>query len=293
MVKFEVVNELSLKITTDQQGGVVYTKAGAFIGGRSYGGKNYQFEKMLLGPGGNPLQAALGQLGRRFTGENLPLMKVTCRGATELFYANEAQHVVVMHLNPGETLSVESENILAFTPDCRYSVRFLAQGVISQKGLATSTITGNGPDSYAAIIIDGNPIVLSNVNDGTYMTADPDAVVAWIGADPGFKLDLSWKNLIGQASGESYMFEWTRPATVIIQPNERTSGIDVGIDGRGGRPTRQDNNLFRQDGNQMLGQIGNAMGGAFGGSTPQQGGGLGGALGGILGGMMGGGNNGF
>ena len=52
MVKFEVVNELSLKITTDQQGGVVYTKAGAFIGGRSYGGKNYQFEKMLLGPGG-------------------------------------------------------------------------------------------------------------------------------------------------------------------------------------------------------------------------------------------------
>lgn len=292
MVKFEVVNELSLKITTDQQGGVVYTKAGAFIGGRSYGGKNYQFEKMLLGPGGNPLQAALGQLGRRFTGENLPLMKVTCRGATELFYANEAQHVVVMRLNPGETLSVESENILAFTPDCRYSVRFLAQGVISQKGLATSTITGNGPDSYAAIIIDGNPIVLSNVNDGTYMTADPDAVVAWIGADPGFKLDLSWKNLIGQASGESYMFEWTRPATVIIQPNERTSGIDVGIDGRGGRPTRQDNNLFRQDGNQMLGQMGNAMGGAFGGN-PQQGGGLGGALGGILGGMMGGGNNGF
>lgn len=292
MVKFEVVNELSLKITTDQQGGVVYTKAGAFIGGRSYGGKNYQFEKMLLGPGGNPLQAALGQLGRRFTGENLPLMKVTCRGATELFYANEAQHVVVMRLNPGETLSVESENILAFTPDCRYSVRFLAQGVISQKGLATSTITGNGPDSYAAIIIDGNPIVLSNVNDGTYMTADPDAVVAWIGADPGFKLDLSWKNLIGQASGESYMFEWTRPATVIIQPNERTSGIDVGIDGRGGRPTRQDNNLFRQDGNQLLGQMGNAMGGAFGGN-PQQGGGLGGALGGILGGMMGGGNNGF
>lgn len=292
MVKFEVVNELSLKITTDQQGGVVYTKAGAFIGGRSYGGKNYQFEKMLLGPGGNPLQAALGQLGRRFTGENLPLMKVTCRGATELFYANEAQHVVVMRLNPGETLSVESENILAFTPDCRYSVRFLAQGVISQKGLATSTITGNGPDSYAAIIIDGNPIVLSNVNDGTYMTADPDAVVAWIGADPGFKLDLSWKNLIGQASGESYMFEWTRPATVIIQPNERTSGIDIGIDGRGGRPTRQDNNLFRQDGNQLLGQMGNAMGGAFGGN-PQQGGGLGGALGGILGGMMGGGNNGF
>lgn len=288
MLKFEVVNELTLKVTTDQQGGVVYTKAGAFIGGRSYGGKNYQFEKMLLGPGGNPLQAALGQLGRRFTGENLPLMKVTCRGATELFYANEAQHVAVIHLNPGETLSVESENILAFTPDCRYGVRFLAKGIISQKGLATSTITGNGPESYAAIIIDGNPIVLSNVNDGTYMTADPDAVVAWVGADPGFKLDLSWKNLIpGQASGESYMFEWTHPATVIVQPNERTSGIDIGIDGKGGRPTRQDNHLFRQDGNQLVNQVGQAFG------NPQQSGGIGGALGGILGGMLGGNNNGF
>ena len=256
MVKFEVVNELTLKVTTDQQGGVVYTKAGAFIGGRSFGGKNYKFEKMLLGHGGNPLQAAIGQISRRFTGENLPLMSVTCRGATELFYANEAQHVVVIHLNPGETLSVESENILAFTPDCGYGVRFLAKGIISQKGLATSTITGNGPESYAAIIIDGNPIVLSNVNDGTYMTADPDAVVAWVGADPGFKLDLSWKNLIpGQASGESYMFEWTRPATVIVQPNERTSGIDIGIDGKGGKPTRQENHLFRQDGNQLVGQI--------------------------------------
>ena len=122
-------------------------------------------------------------------------------------------------------------------------------------------------------------------NDGSYMTADPDAVVAWVGADPGFKLDLSWKNLIpGQASGESYMFEWTRPSTVIIQPNERTSGIDIGIDGRGGRPTRQENHLFRQDGNQMIGQMQQGM---------QQGGGLGGALGGILGGMMNGNNNGF
>ena len=288
MVKFEVINELSLKVTCDQQGGVVYTKAGAFIGGRSFGGKNYSFEKMLLGPGGNPLQAAFGQLSRRFTGENLPLMKVTSRGANELFYANEAQHVVVVPLRQGETLSVESENILAFTPDCKYGVRFLAQGVISQKGLATSTLTGMGPNAYAAVLVDGNPMVLSNQQDGSYLTVDPDAVVCWVGADPGFKMDLSWKNLIGQASGESYMFEWTRPATVIFQPNERVSGIDIGMDGKGGKPTRQENNLFRQDGNQAVRQMGQAMGNMGG-----QQGGIGGTIGGILGGIMGGGNNGF
>lgn len=232
-----------------------------------------------MGPQGNPLAAAMGQIGRRFTGENLPLMKVTSKGQNITYYANEAQHVTVINLQPGQTLSVESENLLAFTDTCKYGVRFMAQGVISQKGLATSTLTGNGPNAQVAILTDGNPIVLSNMQNGAYLTADPDAAVCWMGADPGFKLDLSWKNLIGQASGETYMFEWTRGATVVIQPNERKSGIDIGMDGKGGKPTKQDNHLFRQDGNQMF----NGMGGNNG----QQGGGLGGMLGGL-----GGGNNG-
>lgn len=274
MVKFEVVNELSLRVVTDQQGGIVYTKAGAFIGGQSFGGKNYSFEKMLLGPGGNPLQAGLKQLSRRFTGENLPLMKVSMRGSSELYYANEAQHVVVVPLRPGETLSVESENILAFTPDCNYSVRFLAQGVISQKGLATSTLTGNGPNSLAAILVDGNPLVLSNMQDGSTLTCDPDCSVAWIGSDPQVKLDLSWKNLIpGQASGESYFFEWNRPATIIFQPNERTSGVDISMDGRrtGSVPTQQQRMGMGQtfgDVGQGMNNLGNMLGnigGMFGG----------------------------
>jgi hypothetical protein len=108
-----------------------------------------------------------------------------------------------------------------------------------------------------------------------------------MGSDPGFKMDLSWKNLIGQASGESYMFEWTRGATVVIQPNERKSGIDIGMDGKGGKPTKQDNHLFRQDGNQMFNNMGggNNGGGMFGGQQGGQQGGLGG-LGNILGGII-------
>ena len=233
MLKLETVNELTLKVTCQGGGDILYTKAGAFICGECYGQKNYQFEKVLLGPQGNPLQAALGQLTRRFTGENLPLMKVMNRGDNITYYANEAQHVVVYKLNQGETISVESENILAFTADCKYGVRFLAQGVISQKGLATSTLTGMGPNAQVAILVDGNPIVLSNVQNGATLEVDPDAVVCWIGRDPGFKMDLSWKNLIGQASGETYMFEWSgnNPATVIIQPLERESGVNIGMDG--------------------------------------------------------------
>ena len=285
MLKLETVNELTLKVTCQGGGDVLFTKAGAFISGECYGQKNYAFEKVLLGPQGNPLQAALGQLGRRFTGENLPLMKVTMRGDSITYYANEAQHVVVYRLNQGETISVESENILAFTQDCKYGIRFLAQGVISQKGLATSTLTGMGPNAYVAILVDGNPITVSNVQNGSTLEADPDAVVCWIGADPGFKLDLSWKNLIGQASGETYMFEWTgnKPATVIIQPKERTSGVDLSMDGKrtGGRPTEQS----RVSAQQSMGDVGNMLGGLgnmLGGGSNGGGGGLGG-LGGMLG----------
>lgn len=288
MIKLETVNELTLKVTSQGGGDVLFTKAGAFICGECYGTKNYQFEKVLLGPQGNPLQAALGQLTRRFTGENLPLMKVINRGDNITYYANEAQHVVVYNLRQGETISVESENILAFTSDCKYGVRFLAQGVISQKGLATSTLTGVGPNAQVAVLVDGNPIVLSNVQNGSTLEVDPDAVVCWVGRDPGFKMDLSWKNLIGQASGESYMFEWTgnSPATVIIQPLERESGVNIGMDGgsSGQRAQRQNNQTLSGAAQSVQGTLGSLFGGGnnSGGSGTGGLGGLGG-LGGMLG----------
>ncbi len=168
-------------------------------------------------------------------------MKIKCQGQSMTYYANDQQHVTVVTLRQGERISVESENILAFNQDCQYSVRFLAQGVISQKGLATSTLTGVEPNAMVAVLTDGNPLVLSNANNGASLTADPDAVVCWVGADPEFKLDLSWKNLIGQASGESYMFQWNQPAYVIVQPQERKSGLDISMDGRrtGSRPDSQ------------------------------------------------------
>lgn len=286
MVNFEVVNELALRVTMGP-GDEVFTKAGAFVMGENYGQKNYQFEKVLLGPQGNPVQALVGQLVRRFTGENLPLMKVKSNGDSLTYYANQAQHVVAYKLKPGEKISVESENILAFTKDCKYSVRFLAQGVISQKGLATSTLEYDGPNAYVAILMDGNPLSASNVQNGSTIEVDPDAVVAWIGADPGFKLDISWKNIIGQASGETYMFEWdeSKRATVILQPNERKSGLDISMDGSrtGQQASRQNNQSARQATSEVSNAI-NAITSALGvGSGLRSGGGSG--LGGLGGGL--------
>lgn len=243
MLKFETVNELALKVTC-RGNDVLFAKAGAFICGENDGYKNYKFEKLLLGPQGSVGQALMGSIMRRVTGENLPLMKVMMNGDCVTYYANHGQHVVIYQLAMGEVLSIESENILAFTPDCDYSVRFIGCGVVSQKGLATSTLKGIGPNAYVAILVDGNPLVLSNVQTGTTLVVDPDAVVCWMGAgpcDPDIKMDVNWKTFFGQTSGESYSFEWGghQPVSVIIQPCERNSGVSVGMDG--GRLGRRPN----------------------------------------------------
>ena len=265
MFKFETLNELSLRVTSLDGQGAVFTKAGAWIEG--YNGQ-YKFEKVLLGPQGNPMQALMGQIGRRLTGENLPLMKVQLAPNAVGIFANEMQHVTVINLEPGQTLCVESENILAFNDLSKYSVKILGQGVISQKGLFTSTLTGMQQGAQVAILTDGNPIVLNSNNGGC--GCDPDAHVAHIGQDPGFKLNLSWKNLIGQASGESYQFEWKNPGTtVIIQPNERKSGLDVSVDGRrtGSQPVMQNNQTIGQAASGVgdtMSSIGGMLGGLFG-----------------------------
>ena len=234
MLTFETINELTLKVTCTGND-VLFTKAGAFIAGENAGGKNYRFEKVLFGPQSNLGQAVLNSLARRVTKENLPLMKVNLNGDSVTYYANYGQHVVVYHLEPGETISVESENILAFSQDCDYSVRFIGVGVLSQKGLATSTLTGRGKDAYVAVLSDGNPIVLSNDYSRDTIAVAPDAVICRNGnghCEPQVTADVSWKTFIGQASGESYQYEWhgNQPVTVIIQPSERKGGIHVGID---------------------------------------------------------------
>lgn len=88
---------------------------------------------------------------------------------------------------------------------------------------------------HVAVLSNGNPLVLSNVETQNTIAVDPDAVICWIGqgaCDPAVRTDVNWKTFIGQASGESYTFEWSgRDAvTVVIQPSERLGGIQVQMD---------------------------------------------------------------
>lgn len=155
-------------------------------------------------------------------------MKCTSGKGARQFYADSARHVVVITLAQGQRLMVESENLLAFTDSCEYKSKFFGKGIAAQKGLFTTVLRGLENNAQVAVLSDGNPLILDSP-----CCVDPDALVAWDGADPQFKLDVSFKNLLGRmgASGESYQMEWSQPGTqVIIQPSERKSGIKLAID---------------------------------------------------------------
>ncbi|MBF8982049.1 AIM24 family protein [Lutibacter sp. B2] len=202
--------------------GVMYARKGAMV---AYKGE-FKFEKVLLDTNKNQgLLQSLGRLAaRKLTGENIPIMKVVGSGA--LYLADNAQHVTVITLRAGQSIGVESENLLAYTENVKYGIRFIGAGVLSQKGMFTSTLTGESDGAQVAIMSNGNPIILD-----TPCVVDPDAVVCWTGTDPSVEADVSWKTLIGQTSGESYFLKFhSKGETVIVQPAERIGGVGVSVD---------------------------------------------------------------
>ncbi|MFT5875103.1 MAG: hypothetical protein ACI8WT_004084 [Clostridium sp.] len=202
--------------------GQFFAKLGAMV---AYKG-SFKSEKVLLDTNNTKsvFKSVMNLATRKLSGENIPIMKVTGKGS--YYMANRAQHVSIITLQLGQSVGVEGENLLAFTEGCKYGVRFMGSGVISQKGMFTSNLTAIGSDAEVAITTTGNPIILE-----TPCTVDPDAVVCWTGNDPNFKADINWKTFLGQTSGESYMLEFnSQGETVIIQPYERASGLNIAID---------------------------------------------------------------
>lgn len=226
MFKFNVEEELCCKI---EGTGKFIAKKGTMV---AYKG-NFRFDKMLLGPdnGGGVMGSLLGLAKRTLTGENIELM--TVEGSGVIYLAKNAYHVSVFELEPGDCLSVESENLLAFPTDLKYDVRLIGSGVLSQKGLASTVLTNiSNQPQQVAVMTDGNPLMLE-----APCVVDPDAVVAWTsspngGGDPSVSMNnFSWKTAIGQTSGESYQFQFNQTGQmVLVQPSERLSGLKISVD---------------------------------------------------------------
>ena len=224
MFKLCVEEERSLKAVCDGVGNEpLIIRKGAWIAGSSP--MNYRFDKMIFGPGNSIGNAILGSLKRGFTGENIPLVRVIPNGPSKTYYAINALNVSVLTLGRNDELTIESEYLLAFY-DCDYNVKFMGKGILSQGGMFASVLRGKSNNAQVAVISNGDIIQLQ-----TPCACDPDAYICHTGDDPNIKTDISWKTFLKQESGESYMFDFTRPGQmVLIQPSERAGGIHLGID---------------------------------------------------------------
>ena len=149
------------------------------------------------------------------TGEGVPLMR--CSGQGELFLANEADQIHILHLD-GSALSVNGKNILAFETSLSWDIQRVQGAGVLTGGLFNTRLSGHG---WVAITTKGQPVVL-HTDQPTF--GDPDAVVAW-SADLQTSLNktVKAKALVGLGSGEAFQVAFAGQGIVIVQPAE--SGV--------------------------------------------------------------------
>ncbi|WP_229459038.1 AIM24 family protein [Massilia glaciei] len=193
----------------------IFAKKGAMI---SYQG-NVAFSRSFLGG-----QGVQGLAERAVTNEGYALM--SAKGTGSVYYAQGGLFVTIVPVR-GETLYVESDNVLAFdarlTPGTMFlgnqgGVSGLVRGAATGQGLFTTTLQGTGE---VAILSDGNAIGLPVTNE-VPVFVDPQAYIGHTGQlSSSIVTDLNWKTFVGQASGESYQVKFSGQGTVYIQASER------------------------------------------------------------------------
>jgi uncharacterized protein (AIM24 family) len=164
--------------------------------------------------GGDGLRAALK---RKATGESVALME--CSGHGVVWFAKDAMDVVIVELT-GDTIKAESEHLLMIGDGLKTDVSFAGlRGATSGQGLFTSTVTGYGT---AALVSAGGPPIALEVSPQWPLVVDPDAYIASRGnLNQSFVTDVSWRNLVGESSGEAFSLRFDGSGVVYIQPEER------------------------------------------------------------------------
>jgi len=164
-----------------------------------------------LGSGG-----LTGFLKQKLTGEGIPLMRVSGRG--DLFLGDLASDVFLIDLEPGDGLTINGRNVLAFEPSLQWDIRAVqGAGRLSSAGLFNCVFSGHG---RIAITCKGAPVVL-DVDQPTY--ADPQAAVCWsTSLQTGFHRadQLGFGTLLGRSTGEGFTMSFAGRGFVVVQPSE-------------------------------------------------------------------------
>ncbi|MEU4419172.1 AIM24 family protein [Actinoplanes sp. NPDC024001] len=173
-----------------------------------------------LGSGG------LGKfLKQKLTGEGVPLMRV--RGTGDVFLADNAADVHLIDLEPGDALSINGANVLAFDSTLQYDIKMVSgAGMMSSAGLFNCVFSGRG---RIAVTTNGTPVVL-NVDQPTFV--DPQAAIAWSASlQTGYHRadQLGLGTLLGRSTGERFTMSFSGQGFVVVQPSEQPPGGLAGI----------------------------------------------------------------
>lgn len=214
---FTIGKQNPQSVVVEGQGNFIIKK-GSMLVSQGY----WNFDKLIFGPGSTLVDAMVKRVFRQFTGENMQLTKASGEG--KLYLGWDAQFVEILAVQPGTSISVDSEHILAFSESANYSIGFVpVTGVLSHRGLFTTRISADYDVENIVIMTHGENIALTSPCE-----VDPDALVAYSGPDPKPALKVNWKTFIGQASGESYVLTFTEPNhLVIVQPSLRTGALSL------------------------------------------------------------------
>ena len=186
-----------------------------------------QVQFQALGSGG------MGKwLKQKLTGEGVPLMKLTGQG--DVFLADRAADIHLIDLEPGDALSINGLNVLAFDSTLQYDIKMVqGMGMLSSAGLFNCVFSGQG---RIAITSKGTPVVLS-VDQPTY--ADPQAAICWSASlQTGYHRadQLGLGTLLGRSTGEAFTMSFVGQGFVVVQPSEE---LPIGLGGAGGGQQQQ------------------------------------------------------
>jgi uncharacterized protein (AIM24 family) len=189
-----------------------------------------QMQFQALGSGG------VGKwLKQKVTGEGVPLMKVTGQG--DLFLADRAADIHLIDLEPGDAISINGANVLAFDPSLQYDIKMVqGMGMMSNSGLFNCVFSGHG---RLAITTKGTPVVL-NVDQPTYV--DPQAAICWsAGLQTGYHRadQMGLGTLLGRRTGEAFTMSFAGQGFVVVQPSEEPPGGFLAGTGQGQQQTSQ------------------------------------------------------
>ena len=207
--QFELENSKLLDIEVE---GSVMTKAGSMV---AYDG-NLSFTGKSSAEGG-----VMGFIKEKATSEGTPVMQVEGQG--HVYVADQGKKVQPLSLDPGESITVNGNDVLAFEDGVDYSIGTIGSvGGAQAGGLTNVFLEGPG---MVAITTHGDPMVLAPP-----VKTDPDATVAWSSnLSPSISSDRSISDSIGQSSGETYQMAFDgQQGFVVVQPyEERAPGENV------------------------------------------------------------------